>query len=650
MHRTIALALTLAALPLAAQTGLEVAELAELESAVTAAMATHKVPGGALAVAYQGRLVMARGYGLADRDRTERVQPDSIFRVASVSKLISGIAAMKLVEQAKLRLDDAAFGVILSDYTPPAPLTKLAAYNQITTRQLLQHTAGFPVLNDDIVNGPFQREAARAFGVASGIPTVEQMIRWQLSRPPVRAPGQMYEYSNGGIVAAGRVMERAAGKPYERFVVEDVLAPLGIVRTRLASPQRRNAFPGEVRYHMPEGTARVQSVFPGEGLEDWPYAFNIAGYDAAGSWSSTAVDLARLVSRLNPLRPGSVLNAEAFAEMIRRPPAPVSQTGNTWYGAGIQVVDQGNGNYFLQHSGSLPGTNSLVMRYHPLDLTIVAVFNQRGADDESAVLINDATRGLSVAATNFVRSGRAWPAHDLFGQYLAVERPLATAAGVLNAASFRGGAVAPGEVITVFGERLSGGALTTARVENGRLATELGGTRVWFDGVAAPLVYTSAGQVSAIVPYSVAGKATTRMEVERLGVRSEAAVLNVAAAAPALFTSNASGSGPAAAQIFAAERVAVLYATGEGLTDPLPGDGELAVTQPLPKPRLPVKVLLAGREVPVLYAGAAPGLTAGVLQVNVQVPEDLAAQPGPLPLVLQVGEARSPDGVTLTLR
>jgi uncharacterized protein (TIGR03437 family) len=70
----------------------------------------------------------------------------------------------------------------------------------------------------------------------------------------------------------------------------------------------------------------------------------------------------------------------------------------------------------------------------------------------------------------------------------------------------------------------------------------------------------------------------------------------------------------------------------------------------IPKPRLQVKVLLDGREVPVLYAGGVPGLTAGLMQVNIQVPEDLAARPEPLPVLLQVGSARSPDGVTLSLR
>lgn len=642
--------LSLCVFALRAQTGVAIAELSEFDNAITAAINTHKVPGASLAVAYQGRLVYARGFGLVDRDRIEPVQPDSIFRVASVSKLITGIAAMKLVEQGKLRLDDTAFGTILPDFAPPSPASKLPAYNQITVRQLLQHTSGFPSLNNDIVISDLQRQAALAFNVSSGIPTVQQLVSWQLGRPLGNPPGQLYDYSNGGFAAVGRVIERAAGKPYERFIADDLLAGLGISKTRLASPQRANAFAGEVRYHMPEGSPRVQSVFPGQGLQDLPYAINISAYEAAGSWSSTAVDLARLVSRLNPLRPDSVIGADAFAEMIRRPPAPFSQTGNSWYGIAINVTDQGNGNYYLSHTGSLPGSNCVVMRYHPLDLTLVAIFNQRGNGDSVSALLNDVQQSLATAAGNYVSSRRPWPSQDLFAMYLSAERPIATAAGVLNAASFKGGAVAPGQVLTIFGQRLSGAALLTAQVDNGRLVTELGGTRVLFDGIAAPLVYTSATQLSAIVPYQLSGRSTVRLEIERQGQRSEAAILNMVEAAPALFTANSSGSGPAAAQLFPQARVAVLYATGEGLVDPLPPDGQLALTQPLSKPRLPVRVLLDGREVPILYAGAAPGLTAGIMQINIQIPEALATQTSPLPLVLQVGNARSPDGVTLSLR
>jgi uncharacterized protein (TIGR03437 family) len=97
--------------------------------------------------------------------------------------------------------------------------------------------------------------------------------------------------------------------------------------------------------------------------------------------------------------------------------------------------------------------------------------------------------------------------------------------------------------------------------------------------------------------------------------------------------------------VFPEVRIAVLYATGEGLLSPLPLDGEIML-DPLPRPALPVKVWLANREVPILYAGPAPGLVAGLLQINIQIPADLPDQ-SPLPVVLEVGSTRSPAGVSL---
>lgn len=652
MIRSLTLYLSLVCLSLSGQTGVEVPELKPFEDAVTSVMAKHQIPGASMAIVYEGRLVYARGFGLVDRDRTEMVQPDSVFRLASLSKVINGIAAMKLVEQGKLRLDDLAFASVLSDFAPPAPAAKLSTYDQITVRQLLNHTSGFPFLLQDLNSGTAQQAASQAFGVTRATLTPDQLVRWQLGQPLPSPPGEAYNYSNGGVIASGRVIAKAAGKPYEQFIREDILAPWGIVQTRVANAQRKDAFPGEVRYHMPVGWPKSQSIYPGVGLEDLPYTYSQVTQDASGGWTSTAVDMARLVSKLNPSRPDSILSASVFQEMVRRPPAPVSQTGNFWYGIGTQVVDLGGGSYRLTHAGSMPGTNAQMLRYYPRDLTIIALFNQRGTNDNDVIVVNEFFSMLEPAVNNYIRAGTPWPSHDLSGLYFPGDRPRASAAGTLNAASFKGGAVAPGEIVTVFGDRLGGTDLTTAQVVNNRLATELAGTRVLFDGVPAPLVYTFAGQISAIVPYGVSTKSTVQMEVERLGVRSEPVTLSVTESAPALFTANSSGSGPVAAQLYPDTKVAVLYATGEGLLNPQPQDGELALGQTietLPAPRLPVKVFLAGREVPILYVGAAPGLTAGLMQINISVPDDLASQSN-LPIVLQVGSTRSPDGVTFSLR
>jgi uncharacterized protein (TIGR03437 family) len=226
-----------------------------------------------------------------------------------------------------------------------------------------------------------------------------------------------------------------------------------------------------------------------------------------------------------------------------------------------------------------------------------------------------------------------------------------TSGSTVSAASFEGGdTVAPGQIITIFGLNI-GPESASGLVLNGsgRLETNLAGAQVLINNTPAPLVYAGRDQVSAIVPYSVAGRGSTSLRVVSNGVSSNTRSLNVVDAAPAIFTADSSGRGGAAAlnedgsvntasNPAIAGSVVVLYATGEGTTSPAGIDGRPAQGA-IPKPVLRVRVRFAGQEADVLYAGGAPGLVAGVLQVNARLPESLA--PGRVPVVLQVGERSS---------
>ena len=241
--------------------------------------------------------------------------------------------------------------------------------------------------------------------------------------------------------------------------------------------------------------------------------------------------------------------------------------------------------------------------------------------------------------------------------------PRLTAGGIVHSASYQPGGVSPGEIVTIYGEELGPSSLTTATLEADGLTVSksLAGTRILFDGVAAPLVYTSRGQVSAIVPYSVAGKSTVSVTAEYLGARSSPVTLRILSAVPALYSLDSSGSGPgavlnqdgllnSAANPAVVGQVVILYGTGEGLTTPLQADGQLTPgVEPLPRPRQRVTVTMGGVECPVLYAGAPPGLVAGALQINVQLAAGVPAGES-VPVVLAVGEALSPDSVTIAIR
>lgn len=255
-------------------------------------------------------------------------------------------------------------------------------------------------------------------------------------------------------------------------------------------------------------------------------------------------------------------------------------------------------------------------------------------------------------------AGRAIPVRQNSGT-----APRLTAAGIVHSASYQPGGVAPGEIVTIYGEDLGPAALTTATLEaDGLTVTKsLAGTRILFDGVAAPIVYTSRGQVSAIVPYSVAGKSSVPVIAEYLGSRSAAVNVRILSTVPGLYSLDSSGAGPgailnqdgslnSASTPAAPEQVVILFGTGEGLTTPLQSDGQLTpAVEPLPRPRLPVKVSIGGLDCPVLYAGAPPGLVAGALQINVQLPANVPRGEA-VPVVLSVGEASSPDRVTVAIR
>jgi uncharacterized protein (TIGR03437 family) len=191
----------------------------------------------------------------------------------------------------------------------------------------------------------------------------------------------------------------------------------------------------------------------------------------------------------------------------------------------------------------------------------------------------------------------------------------------------------------------------------GTVESSLAGTRVLFDGAAAPVIYVSPGQVSAIVPYSVANRVSTRITVEHNGLRSTTHEVAVIGSAPGIFSIGGTSQGAILNQDGTvngpqspapAGSVVSIFATGEGLLNPPVVEGGLASAQILNRPVLPVSVQIGGVDAQVQYAGVAPGLLIGVLQVNARIPD---AAPGgtAVQVVLSVGSARSVP-VTMAVR
>ena len=230
---------------------------------------------------------------------------------------------------------------------------------------------------------------------------------------------------------------------------------------------------------------------------------------------------------------------------------------------------------------------------------------------------------------------------------------------VTSGASFAAGAVSPGEIITLFGTGIGPTTPATYQLDaTGKLSTSLAGVQVLFDSTPAPLIYASSGQVSAIVPYEIAGKFSTGVQVVSNALTSAAVPTPVAPSAPAIFTTDASGQGAILNQDgsvnsvqngAAPGSVVSIFATGEGVTTPAVADGSInPASLPLPVPVLNYSVQINGEPANVLYFGAAPGEPAGVLQVNAKVPADVA-RGSRVSVQITVGTVTSQQGVTLAI-
>jgi uncharacterized protein (TIGR03437 family) len=230
-----------------------------------------------------------------------------------------------------------------------------------------------------------------------------------------------------------------------------------------------------------------------------------------------------------------------------------------------------------------------------------------------------------------------------------------------NAASFAQEAVAPGQIITLFGTSMGPAVGVGAQLDpvTGRLASLLGGVRVLFDSVPAPLFFVRADQINVQVPYDVAGQPSTAIAVLVNGDVSNALRVPVAPTAPGLFllgdgTSHVvaqrqNGSIVSAANPAQRGEVVVLYATGEGLTNPPARDGTLAPgAEPLQRPIAPVAVRFGGVSGELFFAGSAPGF-AGLLQLNVRVPAG-APTGAAVPVELTIGAEAGQPGASIAVQ
>jgi len=290
-------------------------------------------PGVSLAVSKNGKLVYRKGYGLSDRESGGKVTIDSRFRVASVSKLITSVAVMKLMQDGKLSIDQQVFGaggILGTDYGTQPYKTYVT---DITISDLLHHTIGGWGQDNDPA---FLDKNLDADGV----------IDWTLDNLALtKAPGIAFAYSNVGYMLLSKIVEKAGGKPYIQYVKDEILDKVGAEQTAIAGTALGDRQANEVKYYGQGGD--TGNVY------DYTQFARAAG---AFGWLSTPTDLLLFANAVDgsPTRP-DLLNPATLATMTTTTPA---STGLGWhFGCGWVVEGE---EWFWW--GSLPGTFAILYR------------------------------------------------------------------------------------------------------------------------------------------------------------------------------------------------------------------------------------------------------------------------------------------------
>lgn len=350
-------------------------------------METWTIPGAAMAVTFEGRLLFSRGYTW-DVPDADPVQPTSLFRIASMSKPITSVAIHQLIERGLLSYDTRVVDIL--DLQPAPGHQPDPRLGRVTVDHLLYHVGGWdrdqtfdPMFIDEVI--------AEALDVDLPISKAD-IATYMTGRPMQFEPGSRYVYSNYGYCLLGMIIEEITGRDYAEWVAENVFHPIGVGRPRKGHTVTDDRFPGEVVYFGYNG-------------ED-PYRWNIENMDAHGGWVLSAPDFARFMGALFDDPDNSLLlSRQSIEAMVEVSPT----TAGASYARGWTAVQDGD-QMVYGHEGSLPGTLTNA-RWSSEGVSAVALINTRKY-----------TTGLVLGNPSLI------PEHDLFESVGITNGPLGAAA------------------------------------------------------------------------------------------------------------------------------------------------------------------------------------------------------------------------------
>jgi CubicO group peptidase (beta-lactamase class C family) len=270
------------------------AQVGKIDTMVQNFMQYWSLKGVSLAIVKDEKLIYAKGFGYADEAKKEIVTPHHLFRIASVSKLITAVAVMKLVEEHKLKLTDKVFGQqgILNEYKEAKDPRAL----QIEVQHLLTHTGGWKnKFRTDPMFIPL--EIAEYMKVKPPI-NLDIITRFMLSQKMIAQPGTFFDYSNFGYCLLGKVIERISGMDYENFVKQKIFKSLEINQIHLGKNFITHKAPTEVSYYEHFG-AKSRPAFDGTNHITRPYGIDIETLGAAGGWIASPKELLKFLNYID---------------------------------------------------------------------------------------------------------------------------------------------------------------------------------------------------------------------------------------------------------------------------------------------------------------------------------------------------------------
>ncbi len=377
-----------------------------IDRQVTSFIRRWKIEGASLAVTKDEKLVYAKGFGIANSETGEEVRPGHLFRIASVSKLVTAVAVMKLYEEGKLDLDEQVFGKngILNDSIYEGYRDRRV--EKITIRHLLNHTAGWSSSAGD----PMFRSLyiARKMNVKPPA-TFSNILQFTLSKRLNYSPGTRYSYSNLGYAILGEIIERKSGMPYQDYVVMNILKPLDIHDMHVGKSYYYEKYPNEVRYHSAVGPMTTYDMDgSGEAVPIYYGGNDMELLGPAGGWVASAPEFIKFMTAIDGF-PGQpdILRPETIA-MMTNP----DLSGQGLFGW------RGQDNYGTWwRTGYLTGSSALVVRQSN-GINWVVMINT------STSKHSDIHRYVSAMMFTAVNMVKEWPIIDLFTMETAPPSPI----------------------------------------------------------------------------------------------------------------------------------------------------------------------------------------------------------------------------------